>query len=100
MQALGEQVAPRVLGVGEVEVGDVVDEAAVGLLRHVLVEAAVAGLHVVDGHPHPLGHHRGDAGVGVAEHQHRVRPLLEQHLLEPLSIPPSTGPSDEVSTPR
>ena len=32
MQALGQQVAPGVLGVDEVEVGDVVDEAAVGLL--------------------------------------------------------------------
>ena len=33
VQALGEQVAARVLGVGEVEVGDVVDEPPVGLLR-------------------------------------------------------------------
>ena len=48
---------------------------------HVLVEAAVAGLHVVDGNAHPLGHHRRQAAVGVAEDQHGVRPLLEQHLL-------------------
>ena len=76
-----EQVPSGVLGVDEVEVGHVVDEPAVGLLRDVLVEAAVARLHVVDGDPHPLGHHRGDAGVGVAEHEHGVRPLGGEHPL-------------------
>ena len=81
VQALGEQVASGVLGVDEVEVGDVVDQPAVGLLRDVLVEAAVAGLHVVDRHPHPPGHQRGDAAVGVAEHEHRVRPRLGDRLL-------------------
>ncbi len=80
VQPLGEQVAPGVLGVDEVEVGDVVDQPPVGLLRHVLVEAAVAGLHVVDGDPHPLGHQRGDAAVGVAQDEDRVGSFREQHL--------------------
>jgi len=69
------------LGVDEVVVGDVVDEAPVGLLRHVLVETPVAGLHVVDGNPHPLRHHRGKARVRVAEHEHGVRRIVADRLL-------------------
>ena len=37
------------LGVGHVDVGDHVDDAAVGLFGQALVLAAVAGLHVEDG---------------------------------------------------
>ena len=81
MQALGEQVAAGVLGVDEVEVGHVVDDAAVGLLGDVLVEAAVAGLHVVDGDPHPLGHHGGDASCWCRRASARRRVAPQQHLL-------------------
>ena len=83
MKALGEQVAAGVLGVDEVEVRHVVDHPPVGLLGDVLVEAAVARLHVVDGDPHALGHQRRDAAVRVAEHEHGVGLLGEQNLLGP-----------------
>lgn len=43
------EVAARVLGVGQVDVGDHVDDAAVGLLGQALVLAAVARFHVEDG---------------------------------------------------
>ena len=43
------EVAAGVLGVGQVDVGDHVDDAAVGLLGQALVLAAVARLHVEDG---------------------------------------------------
>jgi hypothetical protein len=36
LDPLGEQVAPRMFGVNEVEVGDVVNEPAIGLLGHIL----------------------------------------------------------------
>jgi hypothetical protein len=81
LHTLGKQVAAGVFGVDEVEVGDMVNEAPVGLLWHVLVEAPVAGLHVVHRNPHPLGHDGGDAAVGVPEDEHGVRLFLEQDLL-------------------
>ena len=60
------QVAAGVLGVGQVDVGDHVDDAAVGLLGQALVLAAVAGLHVEDGDMQALGRDGGQAAVGVA----------------------------------
>ena len=49
------EVAGGVLGVGQVDVGDHVDDAAVGLLGQALVLAAVAGLHVEDGDVQAFG---------------------------------------------
>ena len=49
------EVAAGVLGVGQVDVGDHVDDAAVGLLGQALVLAAVARLHVEDGDVQALG---------------------------------------------
>ena len=61
------------LGVGHVDVGDHVDDAAVGLLGQALVLAAVAGLHVEDGDVQPLRTDDRQAAVRVAQHQHGVR---------------------------
>ena len=66
------EVAAGVLGVGQVDVGDHVDDAAVGLLGQALVLAAVARLHVEDGDVEPLGRDGGQAAVGVAQDQQRV----------------------------
>ena len=52
--ALGE-VAAGMLAVCHVDVGDDVDDAAVGLLGQALVLAAVAGFHVEDGDVQALG---------------------------------------------
>ena len=60
------EVAAGVLGVGQVDVGYHVDDAAVGLLGQALVLAAVAGLHVEDGDVQALGRDGGQAAVGVA----------------------------------
>ena len=54
---------------------DVVDDPAVDLLGHALVEAAVAGLHVEDRDLAALGGDRREAAVGVAEDQQGVGPL-------------------------
>lgn len=66
------QVAAGVLGVGQVDVGDHVDDAAVGLLGQALVLAAVARLHVEDGDVQALGRDGGQAAVGVAQDEQRV----------------------------
>ena len=66
------EVAAGVLGVGQVDVGDHVDDAAVGLLGQALVLAAVAGLHVEDGDVQTLGRDGGQAAVGVAQDQKGV----------------------------
>ena len=69
------------LGVGQVDVGDHVDDAAVGLLGQALVLAAVAGLHVEDGDVEPLGRDGGQAAVGVAQDQQRVGLHLDHELI-------------------
>ena len=80
-QALAEQILARNAAVGKVDVGDVVDDLAVDLLGHPLVEAAIARLHVEDGDLLPLGRDRGQAGVRIAEDEHGVRPdFAEQRI--------------------
>ena len=75
------EVATGVLGVGKVDVGDHVDDAAVGLLGQALVLAAVARLHVEDGDVEPLGRDSGQAAVGVAQDQQRIGLDLHHQLI-------------------
>ena len=75
------EVAACVLGVGQVDVGDHVDDASVGLLGQALVLAAVARLHVEDGDVEPLGRDGGQAAVGVAQDQQRVGIDLDHQLV-------------------
>ena len=75
------KVAARVLGVGQVDVGDHVDDAAVGLLGQALVLAAVARLHVEDGDVQALGRDGGQAAVGVAQDEEGIRPRLHHQLI-------------------
>ena len=75
------EVAAGVLGVGQVDVGDHVDDAAVGLLGQALVLAAVARLHVEDGDVQALGRDGGQAAVGVAQDQKRVGLDLDHQLV-------------------
>lgn len=69
------------LGVGQVDVGDHIDDAAVGLLGQALVLAAVAGRHVEDGDVEPLGRDGGQAAVGVAQDKQRVGLDLDHQLV-------------------
>ena len=75
------EVAAGVLGVGQVDVGDHVDDAAVSLLGQALVLAAVARLHVEDGDVEPLGRDGGKAAVGVAQDEKRVGLHLNHELI-------------------
>lgn len=75
------EVAAGVLGVGQVDVGDHVDDAAVGLLGQALVLAAVARLHMEDGDVQALGRDGGQAAVGVAQDEERVGLDLDHQLV-------------------
>lgn len=75
------EVAACVLGVGQVDVGDHVDDASVGLLGQALVLAAVARLHVEDGDVQALGRDGGKAAVGVAQDEKRVGLHLNHELI-------------------
>ena len=75
------EVAAGVLGVCQVNVGDHVDDAAVGLLGQALVLAAVAGLHVEDGDVQALCRDGGQAAVGVAQDEQRVGLHLDHQLV-------------------
>ena len=75
------EVAAGVLGVCQVDVGDHVDDAAVGLLGQALVLAPVARLHVEDGDVKALGRDGGKAAVGVAQDQQRVGLHLHHQLV-------------------
>ena len=66
-------------GVAQVDIADVVHDAAVDLLRHAHIEAAVAGFHMEDGDLAAFGRNHGQATVRVAQHQNRLGPLFLQH---------------------
>ena len=61
------KVAAGVLGVGHVDVGDDIYDAAVGLFGEAFVFAAVAGFHVEDGDVEAFGSDDAQATVGVAQ---------------------------------
>ncbi len=77
----GQQVPPRVFRIDQVEVGDVIDQLAVGLFGHVAVEAAVARLHMVDRDIHAPGHDGRDRGIRVAQDQDGIGFFVRQDLL-------------------
>jgi hypothetical protein len=81
LEAFAQKVHAAALGVGEQDVAAVVDDAAVDLLGHAVVVAAVPGLHVVDGDAEPLGDDRRERAVGVAEDEQAVGPLGEHDAL-------------------
>jgi hypothetical protein len=83
--ALAEEVLLGFGAVREAPGRDLVDEYAVDLLGHRPVEAPQAGLDVRHGNVELDGRERpGQSRVDVADHDHELGPLGEQHLLDPL----------------
>ena len=80
-QSAIRQIAARVLGIGEIDVGDNVDDTAVGFLRQALVLAAIARLHVEDGDMQPLRADDAQAAVRITQHQHGVGLQLNHQLV-------------------
>ena len=72
-QAAVCQIAAGVLGVGQVDVGDNVHDAPVGLLGKALVLAAVSRLHMENRNVETLCPDDGEAGIGISQYQHRIR---------------------------
>ncbi|MPM86678.1 hypothetical protein SDC9_133769 [bioreactor metagenome] len=67
------------LGIRQVHIADSIHDHAVHHLRHVPVPAAVARLHVENGDFETLCGNRGEGGVGIPQHQERIRPLARHH---------------------
>jgi len=85
IDALARQVFQRTPLGGEQQVGELIGQYPVDLLRHVPVEAAQPRLHV--DHRHPLFRRHqstGDGGVDVSHHQHGMGPATLQLRLEAL----------------
>ena len=72
-QSTVRQVPAGVLGVGEIDIGDDIDNPPVRLLRQALVFATVASLHMENRDVQPFGADDGQAGIRVAQHQHCIR---------------------------
>ena len=69
------------LGVAHVNIADDVNNTAVGLLGQALVLAAIAGLHMENGNVQTLCAYNTETGVGVTQHQHRIRIQLNHKLI-------------------
>src|ERR1051325_5461134 len=81
-KTLAEQALTSDAAVREVDVGGVVDDSAVDLLGHTLIEAPVARLHVKDWNPPAFcGDHR-QAAIGVSEDEQSVGPLSLQNRID------------------
>ena len=75
---------------GEVEQGQLGDQAAVGLLREGVeqVVGAQTRLHMAHGDLGVEGRQgRGEGGAGVALHQHQLRPMVGEFPLQPRQGP-------------
>ena len=78
-QAFAQQIVAGNRAVSQVDVCRVVNDSAVDFFGHPHVKTAVASLHVEYGYLAPLGRNNAQATVGVAQHQHGLRLLLQQH---------------------
>ncbi len=81
VDALIQQIAAGMLGVGQVYVTDVVHNLAVNHLADIPVPAAVPRLHVKNGDFEALGTDRREGGVGIPQHQQGLWLLLLQNLI-------------------
>src|SRR5450432_1383365 len=81
--ALAQQVLTAALSVRHKHTADVVNDAAIGFLRHAKIEAAVPCFHVVDRNAHASRHDCSKAAVGIAKNQQPVRPMFCQKRLNP-----------------
>ena len=81
-QPFPQQVLAGDVAICQVDVCNMIDDLAVGLLRHPLIEASVSRLHVKDRDLSSLGRNCRQAAVGIAEDQERLRLRLRQHRIE------------------
>ena len=75
------KIAARVLAVGEVDVGNDVDDTTIGFLGKALVLAAVTRFHVEDRDVQALCADDAQTGVGIAEYQYRIGLNLSHQLI-------------------
>ncbi len=79
------RLSSRLGRVQEEQLGEVIGDDPVDLLRHRAVEAPQPGLDVADRDPEPgRAERRGEGRVDVAGNQDEVRSLVAKHRLQPL----------------
>ena len=69
--AIGK-ISSRMFAIRHVDVGNYIDDSAVGLLGQTLVLATVSRFHVENGDVQPLRRNRRKAGIGVAKNEQCV----------------------------
>ncbi len=75
------KIAAGMFAIGKVDIGDDVDNAAIGFLRQTLVLASVASLHVEDGDVESLGADDAQTRIGVAQDKHSIWLYLYHQLV-------------------
>ena len=95
MDALAQQVLPAAVRVRHQTSLRVVDDPAVDLLGHPVVEAAVAGLHVEDGDAHALGARYAERPLSVSPRTSRRSGSLRR---APASTPARIRPDPRPRT--
>ena len=68
-------------GKRHVDVGQVIDDLAVELFRNALVEASIARFEMENRYLATLGCNDGEAGIGIAIQEDRVRALLLEQIV-------------------
>ena len=75
------EIAASVLGICQIDIRNHIDNATVGLLGQTFVFAAIARLHMENRNMQALCANSGQAAIGVAQNQQRIRPHLRHELV-------------------
>ena len=65
LNALSNQILSASLRIGKKDITGMIDEPSVHFFRDTIIVAAIAGLHVINGNPHPFGYDGNKAAVCV-----------------------------------
>ena len=79
--ALAHEILLAAVRIGHQDVAAVIDDSPVYLLRHSVIVASIAGLHVIHRDAEALGTYRAQTAVCVAQQENAVGAMLEKNLL-------------------
>ncbi|MNQ97728.1 hypothetical protein D3C85_1133880 [compost metagenome] len=78
---LCQQIVTGNAAVGQIDIGGVIDNAAVNFFRHPHIKAAVTCFHMEGRNFTALGRDHRHATIGITEHQHGIGVHLSQYLI-------------------
>src|ERR1044072_4077890 len=82
-QSLTQQIVPRVVTVGQVDVADMVNDPPIELFRNSLIETAVPCLHVEYRNLQTFRDNRSQATVRSPQEQQRIRSFQNHNFVGP-----------------